>query len=76
MTQEKKEWLEKTANIIDRLAKKYCYSQAIIDCETSNVLFADSNRYVGLIYALEEFATYLRGMIKYSELGENIPEKK
>ena len=76
MTQEKKVWLEKTANIIDRLAKKYCYSQAIVDCETSNVLFDDSNRYVGLIYELEDFARCLRGMIKYNELSENMPEEK
>lgn len=76
MTQEKKAWLEKTANIIDQLATKYHYSQACIDASPGDVFFDDACNYCDLVFELNELVTTLRGMIKFSELGENKPEKK
>lgn len=76
MTQEKKAWLEKTANIIDQLQKRYHYSDACVNVECGSVFFDDSCNYVDLIYELNQLVTTLRGMIKFSELGEHKPEDK
>ena len=76
MTQEKKAWLEKTANIIDQLKTRYRYSQACLNVETGDVFFDDSCNYVDLIFELDQFVTTLRGMIRFSEMGERKPEKK
>lgn len=76
MTQEKKAWFEKTANIIDQLKTKYHYSQACINVETNSVFFNDSCNYVDLIFELDQLVRTLRGMIKFSELGDYKPESK
>lgn len=76
MTQEKKDWLEKTANIIESLKAKYYFSPVCVDVDVNNAFFEDSCNYVALICELDQFVTTLRGMIKFSELGEHKPEKK
>lgn len=76
MTREKKDWMEKTANIIDNIVRRYPYSDALVDLEPKDPLFNDSCHYVGLVHELKDFATTLRGMIKFSELGENKPVGK
>lgn len=76
MTQETKEWLEKTANVIDEIVRRYPYSDALVHLEPKEPLFDDSCHYVALVHELKDFARTLRGMIKFSELGEHKPEKK
>lgn len=71
MTQEKKAWLEKTANIIDQLKTKYHYTNASVEASPSDVFFDDACRYVDLIFELDQFVTTLRGMIRFSEMGDH-----
>lgn len=75
MTQEKKAWLEKTANIIEEIVRRYPYSDALVHLEPKDPLFDDSCHYIGLVHELKDFATTLRGMVRFSELGESNPKK-
>lgn len=69
MTQEKKELLEKMANVIDHLKTKYCYSQACVNVEVGNAFFDDSCNYVDLIFELDKLVGTLRACVKYSEMA-------
>lgn len=76
MTQEKKAWLEKMANVIDQLETRYHYSSACVDVSPGNVFFDDSVNYCDLCFELNDLVRTLRSMIKFSELGDHKPEKK
>jgi hypothetical protein len=76
MTEEKRRWLEQTANVIDQLVYKFHYSVSCVSIETGNEFFEDSCNYVQLVSELRNFSGTLRSMIKYSELGEEKPVVK
>lgn len=76
MTQEKKRWLEQTANVIDQLVYKFHYSESFVSIEPGAEFFEDSCNYVHLVSELRDFSGTLRSMIKYSELGEEKPVVK
>ena len=76
MTQEKKAWLEKMANIIDQLQTEFHYTNASVDASPGDVFFDDACRYVDLVFELDQLARCMRNMVKYSEMGEHKPEKK
>lgn len=76
MTQQERVWLEKTANIIDYLRKTFRYTNASVEARLGDVFFDDACRYVDLVFELGRFSLTLRGIIKFSELSEQEPEKK
>ena len=76
MTQEKKVWLEETANVLEHLVSKYRYSSEIVACKPGNLYFEDSRNYIDLIDNLQWYADTMRGCIKFNDLGETKPAKK
>lgn len=72
MTNEKKKWLKQTAAVIKAIVEKRKYSKATLDVAPEDALFQDSCNFVGLVWDLQDFATTLENMVKYSEMSENV----
>lgn len=76
MTQEKKELLEKMANIIDQLLKQNRYTNVSVEAKPGDVFFDEACRFIMLVFGLDHLRGCLRNMIKFSEMGDHKPEEK
>lgn len=56
------------AKIIREEVKKHKYSQACVDCESTDKFFNDSCEYVALVAVMNDLATFLENGARYNEI--------
>ena len=75
MTKEEKAWLEMVEKVVDQLVEQYHYSKACVDVNPGDAFFNDSCKFVDLVSLLRQFGETLHGIIRFSELIEDKPER-
>lgn len=73
MEQNKKQWVEQIANILNVLQSKFPYSDEFAkDIKTDDKYFLDYCNFVGLHYELHELERTLRNMVRYSDMSKGV----
>lgn len=70
MTNEKKQWLNQTANILRTIREKYEFSEEFKHLGTDAEFFDDSCKASGLVHEIFELEWTIRNMLKFSEMSQ------
>lgn len=75
MEQNKRQWIEQVANILNVLRTKYPYSDEFAkEISSDDKYFLDSCNFVGLHYDLLELEGTLRNMIRFSDMSKGVDQ--